>query len=272
MSQTVFSNVEKGCGNSMTGTPIVTGGTGLVGEEIAETFVQHGDRVIITSREYEVASKLCSRKNTECGTERWIPLELNLRDSDSIRTAVETLRDAGVDVSYIIANASARDALGPEFGELTHAEFSHHFEVDIAGHVLLAREIRSTLPDRTPLASVVFLSSIYAIQGVDKRIYPQDMQSTPIHYTAVKSAMQGLARSLSARWRPDTRVNVVIAGGVGSSERQDPEFVDAYIQKTMAGRLAKPEEVADAVYFLSSDAASYITGQSLVVDGGFSAW
>ena len=98
------------------------------------------------------------------------------------------------------------------------------------------------------------------------------MQSTPIHYTAVKSAMEGLARSLSARWRPDTRVNVVIAGGVHSSKRQDSDFLDAYSQKTMAGRLAEPREVADAVQFLASDSASYVTGQSLVVDGGFSAW
>lgn len=253
-------------------TVLVTGGTGLLGEAIAERFVENGETVVITSRDFATVDQFCERKNSSREDEQWIPVELDLQDTDSIRSAVKTLIEADLYPTKIVANASARDALGPEFDALTHNNFSHLFEVDVAGHVLLARALYSQIPNEYSMDSLTLMSSIYARRGVDDRIYSDEMSPTPIHYTAVKSAMQGVARSLATRWRPETRVNVVIAGGVRSEDRQDPEFVEAYSNKTLAGRLAQPNEIADAVEFLASESASYITGQSLVVDGGYSAW
>lgn len=252
-------------------TVLITGGTGLLGEAIAKQFVDHGETVIITSRDFDNADRFCERKNSDHTDEKWVPVELDLRDPDSIHTAVKTLLDADLYPTKIVANASARDALGPDFDALTHEEFSHLFEVDVAGHVLLSRTLRSQA-DEYSIDSLTLMSSIYAKQGVDDRLYSEDMSPTPIHYTAVKSAIEGLARSLATQWRPETRVNVVIAGGVRSNNRQDPEFVKAYSEKTLVGRLADPGEIADAVEFLASESASYITGHSLVVDGGYSAW
>ena len=251
---------------------LVTGGTGLLGKAIAERFVESGETVIVTSRDIDTADQFCERQNADLVDERWVPVELDLRDSDSIHAAVETLLGADLYPTRIVANASARDALGPGFNEITHEEFAHLFEVDIAGHVLLARTLRSRAPDECSIDSLTLMSSIYARQGVDDRIYPGGMSPTPIQYTAVKSAMEGVCRSLATRWRPETRVNVVIAGGVRSEDRQDPEFVEAYSQKTLVGRLAEPGEIADVVKFLASDSASYVTGHSLVVDGGYSTW
>jgi NAD(P)-dependent dehydrogenase (short-subunit alcohol dehydrogenase family) len=256
----------------VTETVLITGGTGLLGKEIAEQFIDRGETVIVTSRDFDTADQLCERKNSDRTDEKWIPVELDLRDSDSIHTAVGTLLDAELYPTKVVANASARDAIGPEFSELTHQEFSHLFEVDIAGHVLLARTLYSKLPDKYSIDSLTFISSIYARQGVDDRIYPDKMSPTPIQYTAVKSAMEGVAKSLATRWRPKTRVNVIIAGGIQSKERQHPEFMKAYSEKTLLGRLADVSEIADAVEFLASESASYITGHSLVVDGGYSAW
>lgn len=253
-------------------TVLVTGGTGLLGEAIAERFVDSGETVVVSSRDFNTANQFCERKNSDRAEEKWVPVELDLQDTDSIHTAVETLLDAGLYPTKIVANASARDALGPDFDELTHKDFSHLFEVDIAGHVLLARTLQLRTPDECSVDSLTLMSSIYANQGVDDRIYPDEMSPTPIHYTAVKSAMKGLAQSLATRWRPETRVNVIIAGGVRSEGRQDPEFVKAYSKKTLVNRLAEPREIADAVEFLASGSASYITGHCLVVDGGYSTW
>lgn len=258
--------------NNSNRTVLITGGTGLLGKAIARRFIEDDLRVIISSRNFDAANEVCMRENEGLDTDRWIPLELDLKDPDSIRAAVDTLEEAQLRPSSVVANASARDALGSDFSDLTHSEFSHLFEVDVAGHVLLVRNLRSVESIRDNLSNVTFMSSIYARQGVDDRIYPDDMSPTPVHYAGVKSSMEGIARSLASRWRPSTRVNVIIAGGVYSSERQSPEFVEAYSKKTLLDRLAQPNEIADAVYFLASDSASYITGQSLVVDGGYSAW
>lgn len=250
---------------------LITGGTGLLGEAIADVFADNNHRVIITSREFDTAADFCDKKNTSEDTDQWVPLEVNLANPESITTAVETLTDMELHPSFVVANASSRDALGSSFDHIDHSDFLNLFKVDVAGHMILARELRTANQSSSP-ASVTFMSSIYAIQGVDNRIYPEEMMPTPVHYATVKSAMNGLARSLASRWGPSTRVNVIISGGVQAKERQNNEFTEAYSNKTIVDRLAQPEEVADAVYFLSSDDASYITGHSLIVDGGYSVW
>ncbi len=104
-------------------------------------------------------------------------------------------------------------------------------------------------------------------------IYPPGMASTPVQYAAVKGAALGLTRWLAAFWGARAvRVNAVVAGGIASGERQPEEFVRAYSRKTMLGRMASADEIASAVAFLASQEASYVTGECLVVDGGFSAW
>lgn len=250
---------------------LITGGTGLLGEAIADVFADKNHRVVITSREFDSAAGFCDNKNTDEDTDQWVPLEVNLASSESILMAVETLDDMELYPSFVIANASSRDALGSSFDDISHDDFLSLFRVDVAGHMILTRELRKTAPPSS-LASVTFMSSIYAIQGVDNGIYPEEMMPTPIHYSAVKSAMTGLVQSLAAQWGPSTRVNVIISGGAQAEERQNDQFTEAYSDKTMLDRLAQPREVADAVYFLSSNNAGYITGNSLVVDGGYSAW
>ena len=251
---------------------LVTGGTGLIGEAIADTFVDHGFDVIVTSREYERAVSFTDEKNSVVEGERYLPLELELGDERSIRDAVASLSEMERLPSGLIANASARDALGSDFSELSHAEFTNLFAVDIAGHIILARQLQSANLGEPSLESVTFLSSIYANQGVDQRLYPPDMKPTPIHYAAVKSAIDGVIPTLAARWSPSVRVNAVVAGGVRAPNRQETEFIKKYTEKTMLKRLAKPKEIADSVYFLTDDTASYITAQSIVVDGGYSSW
>lgn len=255
-----------------TDTVLVTGGTGLIGEAIVDAFVEAGHDVVVTSRDYDHATEFVRQKNADCENERYLPLELDLKEETSIATAVKTLAETNQLPSVLVANASARDALGPDFSQLSHLEFAHLFKVDIAGHVLLSRFLHENISTGDDLRSVTFLSSIYGDQGVDQRIYTDDMSPTPVHYAAVKAAVRGVVQTLASRWSPHTRVNSVVAGGVRSAERQDSEFVNRYEDKTMLKRMARPSEIADAVKYISSERASYITAQSIVVDGGYSSW
>jgi len=257
---------------SSTDTVLVTGGTGLIGEAIVDAFVEAGHDVVVTSRDYDRATEFVGQKKTDSEHDRYIPLELDLGEEASITNAVETLTATDQLPSILVANASARDALGPDFSQLSHAEFAHLFKVDIAGQVLLSRFLYENVSADDGLRSVTFLSSIYGSQGVDQQIYTEDMSPTPVHYTAVKAAVHGVIRTLASRWSPHTRVNSIVAGGVRTDERQDPEFVNKYEDKTMLERMAEPSEIADAVKYISSERASYITAQSIVVDGGYSSW
>lgn len=252
-------------------TVLVTGGTGMLGAEIAKTCLKEGATVIISSRNLEKANEVIDQLGVNECQNRLYSLELDLSSESSIYKSVDHLVEEDRLPTALVANASARDALGSGFDELSLTEFQDLFTVDTAGHTLLARAIKKN-SDSNGLRSITFLSSIYAIQGVDDRIYPDDMEPTPVHYSAVKSSMLGTVRSLAAKWGPETRVNSIIAGGIKADERQKTDFVENYSSKTMLGRLATPDEITDTVVFLSSPRSSYITGQSIVVDGGFSAW
>jgi NAD(P)-dependent dehydrogenase (short-subunit alcohol dehydrogenase family) len=245
---------------------LVTGGTGQLGSAIARQFGASASPVIVTSRSRQRAVEWVDAADRNGA---YLPLELDLGVESSIRAAVTELDEADCRPTALVCNASNRAVLGTPFEELTHEEFTELFSVDIAGHVLLARELRRRFDS---LDAITFLSSVYAVQGVDERIYDEQMQPTPIQYTGVKASALGVTRHLAARLAPQTRVNAVIAGGVQADTGQTETFTERYEAKTMLGRLATAEEVAEATRFLTSERASYITGESLVVDGGFSAF
>ncbi len=118
--------------------------------------------------------------------------------------------------------------------------------------------------------SMVNLGSIYGIVGSDYRIYEgQDVVKPPtLEYAAAKGAIIAMSRTAATIYgRHGVRVNVVSPGGVGD---QQPEiFKENYSQKTVLGRMATPEDVAKAVFWLCSDETTYITGQNIVIDGGY---
>jgi NAD(P)-dependent dehydrogenase (short-subunit alcohol dehydrogenase family) len=248
---------------------LVTGATGLLGSAIAKRLGEEGATVAVASRSLAKAKDWAEERNAGHG--RYVPVQVDLADESSIQRCLDAIGEQAGTPSVIVANASLREGVYAPFEGLTQDSFSKLFSVDIAGHILLLRQNVSRLAGQS--AAVVFLSSIYAQAGVDHSIYPDGMSPTPVQYAAVKAAAEGATRWLAAAWgRKGVRVNALVAGGIASPERQTNEFVNRYSEKTMLGRMATVQEIANAAAFLASDEASYITGHCLVVDGGMTAW
>jgi NAD(P)-dependent dehydrogenase (short-subunit alcohol dehydrogenase family) len=118
--------------------------------------------------------------------------------------------------------------------------------------------------------SIVSIGSIYGILGPDWGLYEGLEMGNPAGYAASKGGMIQLTRWLATTLAPHIRANSVSPGGI---ERLQPEeFVDAYVAKTPLGRMASEQDIVGAIVFLLSDASAYVTGQNLIVDGGFSVW
>lgn len=124
--------------------------------------------------------------------------------------------------------------------------------------------------------SIILFSSVYGMVAPDHRIYEGaeykgKPMTCPAEYSAEKGAVIALTKHLACEWaRYGIRVNCISPGGVFSG--QNEIFVKNYSARVPMGRMARPEEIADAVVFLASDASSYITGHNLVVDGGLTSW
>lgn len=251
---------------------LVTGATGLLGGAIALRLASEGATVAVASRDLSKAERWIAKNVAqEKNTGRYIPLQLDLADEQSIANCLKHVTDRAGLPTVLVANASLREGLSVPFRQLTHSSFTSLFGVDIAGHILLAQRMVDVLNGRP--ASIIFLSSIYARVGPDRKIYPEGMSPAPVQYSAVKAAAEGTTRWLAAQWgNLGVRVNALVPGGIASPARQPPEFVKRYSDKTMLGRMAAAGEVASAAAFLASDEASYVTGHCLVVDGGLTAW
>ena len=129
-------------------------------------------------------------------------------------------------------------------------------------------EVISEHMAKTGGGAIVNISSIYGVIGGKPSMYEDiGVSYPPIGYSAAKGAIIAMSRALACKYGPHgVRVNCVSPGGV--FDGQDPVFVERYNQRVPLGRIATPEDVADAVVFLASDKAKYITGQNLILDGG----
>ena len=119
-------------------------------------------------------------------------------------------------------------------------------------------------------SSIVNIASIYGANGPDWSLYEDTNMSNPAAYGASKGGLIQLTRWLATTIAPEVRVNSISPGGIF---RNQPElFVKRYIEKTPLRRMASEDDFRGAIAFLASDMSKYVTGQNLIVDGGWGTW
>ena len=119
--------------------------------------------------------------------------------------------------------------------------------------------------------TIINLASIYGGVAPDFSMYEGTEMTMPAAYSAIKGGIIALTKYIATYYaRYQVRANVISPGGIFDNQQQ--AFVEKYSEKTPLGRMGTPFDVAGAVVFLASDASSYITGQNLIIDGGWTAW
>jgi NAD(P)-dependent dehydrogenase (short-subunit alcohol dehydrogenase family) len=159
--------------------------------------------------------------------------------------------------------------------ELTEKDFDDSNHVGLTATFLLAREVGMRMAQARRGGSIVLFSSMYGSVSPDPLIYEAPMNKNPIEYGVGKAGIIQMTRYLAVHWgRQNVRCNCISPGPFPNPGVQaaNPGFVDRLAQKSPLGRIGQPEEIAGAVQFLLSDAASYITGQNLFLDGGWKIW
>ncbi|AGL16638.1 SDR family NAD(P)-dependent oxidoreductase [Actinoplanes sp. N902-109] len=234
---------------------VVTGGTRGIGRESVLAFAASGARVLTCARRDDEHARSLAEELAGFGTDRHAVVTADVAQPDDVRQLAGYCRDRLGAVDVLVNNAGV-DGHAP-VGELSPAEWHRLLSTDLTACHLVTQALLPLLPDG---ASVVHLGASVAARG----------RPGSAHYTAAKAGLTGLTRSLAKELGGrGIRVNTVAPGVVV----QDPDELGPHLTArlraaTALGRLARPAEIAAAVVFLAGDAAGYLTGTTLYVDGG----
>lgn len=252
---------------------VLTGGGGLLGRSMVERLTRDGAVVAVVDRHADLAEKAAELAEAPG---RAVAYACDIADRAQIADLhKKILADLGP-VEALICNAATKsDNFFEPFEDFPIEDWNYVLGVNLTAPMLCAQEFGPPMAARGH-GAIVNTLSIYGIVAPDQRIYEGSLYegraiNTPAIYSASKAGLWGLTKYLASYWGAQgVRVNAVTPGGVFSG--QNDTFENKYSARTMLGRMGKPHEIADAVTFLVSDRATYITGQNLVVDGGLTSW
>ncbi|RAY12386.1 oxidoreductase [Actinomadura craniellae] len=235
---------------------IVTGGTRGIGRAIAEGFVAAGASVVVASRKAEACAETEARLKAMGGAALGVPTHLG--DLEALDALVTRTVETFGRLDIVVNNAA--NALASPLGAITPEAFAKSQEVNVRGPVFLVQQALGHLTD-SPCAAVVNVVSAGAF------LFSPYVSM----YAAAKAAMVAYTRSMAAEFAPrGIRVNALAPGTVDTDmvRNNPPEFQSAMEQAALQKRMASPDEMVGPALFLASDAASFVTGQVLLADGG----
>ncbi|MDR0272733.1 MAG: SDR family oxidoreductase, partial [Clostridiales bacterium] len=159
---------------------------------------------------------------------------------------------------------------GDKLEDIKIDSFRKNVDLQLNSQFICCRAILEVMKKRNN-GVVINCSSIYGLQGPNFNVYEGTEMTMPAAYSAIKSGIINLTKYLAAYYgKYNLRINCVAPGGV--FDGQNPVFVENYNKLTPLGRMGSAEEIAAGFIFLISNEAGYITGQTLIIDGGFTIW
>ena len=251
---------------------IVTGGRGLYGAGISEGLCEMGAKVVIASRNEQKCEELAAELRAK-GHEA-VGMALDLSDDASIADFVKKVAERYGKIDILVNNAVDRRNM-TSLNNATREKLRDSAEVNLNGQILLSQAVIPYMIEQGG-GSIINVSSMRGLDCPHFPFYPEAMGDQPVNYTTEKWAMIGLTKYMAGRYgKHRIRVNCVAPGGFNPGLSDNPEtqkFVQTYIENCPLGCWANEDDIKGPVAFLASDAANYITGATIVMDGGWTIW
>ncbi|MCJ8158118.1 SDR family NAD(P)-dependent oxidoreductase [Sphingomonas sp. LaA6.9] len=246
----------------MTGkVAVITGSTRGIGRAIAEEMAANGARVVISSRKQDACDETAAEINARFGEGTAIAVAANISSKEALQNLVDESRSAFGRIDVLVCNAASNPYYGPMAG-IEDDQFRKILENNIVANHWLINMVLPEMIDRRD-GSIIIISSIGGIRGSE----------VIGAYCISKAADMQLARNLAREHgRHNIRVNCIAPGLIRTDFAralwEDPDTLKASTSTAALKRIGEPHEIAGTAVFLASPASTFLTGQTIVVDGG----
>lgn len=238
-------------------TIVVTGGKGLLGGAFTHAIRQAGGRCIVAD--------IAAETNLEADD-----IYLDITSEESVTDLLQLLSEAGIQIDGWVNNAYPRTKdWGAKFEDIPLESWRKNVDMHLNGYFLCCQKVLEVMRKQGS-GSLVNLGSIYGTLGPDFSVYAGTEMTMPGGYAAIKGGLTNLTRYLAAYYGPHgIRVNTLSPGGI--FDHQPESFVTAYERRVPLRRMGTPDDIAPVLVFLLADDSRYVSGQNMLVDGGWSA-
>ena len=246
----------------------ITGGAGYLGSAITAALDAQCAKVVCFDQPGRAEALVREQKLT-----RTVPLALDANNAATLPAALDAALEAhGVPdgVAHLVTASSG----GLRLEVLPAEVFQKTFDLALTSSFVLCRHLAERMKSRGA-GSIVLFGSMYGVVSPDPRIYHDPMAPNPIDYGASKAALLQMSRYFAVHYGPaNIRFNCVTPGPFPNPavQQNHPSFIADLNKKTALNRIGQNAEIVGPTLFLLSDSASYVTGHSLAVDGGWTAW
>jgi tropinone reductase I len=243
-------------------TALITGGTKGIGKAIAEEFLTLGAKVMIVGRNKELMHQTI--ENLDPAGAKLFPVIADMSIPAQLEKIVDTVNMRFDKLDILVNNVGTN--IRRKTNEYSEEETAFIFQTNLLSAFNLTRKLYPNL-QKSRQASIVNMASVAGLTSL----------KTGVVYGMTKAAMLQMTRNLACEWAADNiRVNVIapwyIETPLAEQVLKNPEYLKEVLARTPMKRVGKPGEVAAAAAFLAMEASSYITGQCIAVDGGFSVY
>lgn len=256
-------------------TALITGGASVLGSEAAGILAAAGCAVAITSRQLDKAQIAAAQIEKQYGVDV-LALQMDHTEPAQVAECAEKIKQWRSKLDILVNNAGGGSGSSIAYLFQRDAkDIYNSVQTNLTGMIYCCKAFGKMMEEQQE-GKIINIASVAGMIGRDRRMYEKaGMRGQPVDYAASKAGVIGLTRDLAGFLSPKgIYVNSISPGGfTGPLRNHDKVFVDAYSDRTPLGRMGRDgKDLKGVILFLASAASDYITGQNIVVDGGFSIW
>lgn len=243
---------------------VITGGCGLLGRKFVKTVIQHGGIAVAADINKEQLTKLSSELNSSnLRTEL-----LDITSTKSIQQAIASIKSRCGKIDALVNNAYPRNqAYGTDLEKVTYKDFCENVDLHLGGYFLCMQQFSIFFKEQGH-GNVINMASIYGVAAPRFEVYENSGFTMPVEYAAIKSAVIHLTKYFVTYYAgKNIRFNCISPGGIFNNQNED--FIKKYNEHGLSKGMLAQEDILGTLVFLLSDASSYITGQNIIVDDGW---